>query len=99
MMIEHIKVSQAVTKKFKLVPGLFHQRSLQKFGIGDRKCQKLKTQKNDTSQAKKKNQLRNKAYWLDPRKLRIASPDAKIYPRSLWRKIQEFQSQNQKDHE
>ena len=53
MMIEHIKVSQVATKKFKLVPGLSHRRSLQKFGIGDRKCQKLKTQKNDTSQAKK----------------------------------------------
>ena len=53
--------------------------------------------------SEERNQLRDKAYWLDPRKLRIASPDPKIYPRSLWRKIQEFQpqpqNQNQKDHE
>ena len=49
--------------------------------------------------SEEKNELRNKAYWLDPRKLRIASPDAMIYPRSLWRRIQQFQSQNQKDHE
>lgn len=57
-----------------------------------------KTEKRHLSSEEKK-QLRNEAYWTDPRKLRIASPDAKIYPRSLWRKIQEFQSQNQKDHE
>ena len=57
-----------------------------------------KTEKRHLSSEEKK-QLRNEAYWTDPRKLRIASPDPKIYPRSLWRKIQEFQSQNQKDHE
>ena len=58
------------------------------------------TEKRHLSSEEKK-QLRNEAYWTDPRKLRIASADPMIYPRSLWRKIQEFQPQpqNQKDHE
>ena len=47
--------SQVATKKFKFLPGLSHRRSLQKFGIGNRKCQKLnqlKPQKTAPSQAK-----------------------------------------------
>ena len=35
------------------------------------------------------NQLKESAYWTDPRKLRVASPDPQLYPRSLWRKVEE----------
>ena len=35
------------------------------------------------------NQLKENAYWTDPRKLRVASPDPQLYPRSLWRKVEE----------
>lgn len=28
-------------------------------------------------------------YWTQPHKLAIASPDAMMYPRSLWRKVEE----------
>lgn len=41
--------------------------------------------------------LKNQSYWGDTHRLKVASPDPMLYPRSLWRKVEEIQSQNQND--
>lgn len=56
-----------------------------------------KTPKNRPLSGEEINKLRNRAYWVNPHKLRVISPDPMLYPRTLWNKVkEEYQIQNRR---